>query len=151
MLHNTQQSLFERWPQETRPSLTPVNLHLVTATSESSQFLGKAGVEITLGSQKLLHDVLFADVKLDDILGMDFLTKHRCDMFLSKNHLLLNGEKIACFRSSVDAIPTCSRIAILETFEVPPECAIIVKGQPLDKADSKSIGILKSFVDRSGL
>ena len=93
-------ALFERWPQETRPSLTPVNLHLVTATGESSPFLGKAVVEITLGTQKLLHDVLFADVKNDGILGMDFLTKHHCDMFLSKNHLLLNGEKIACFRSS---------------------------------------------------
>ena len=147
-------ALFERWPQETRPSLTPVNLHLVTATGESSTFLGKAVVEITLGTQKLLHDVLFADVKNDGILGMDFLTKHRCDMFLSKNHLLLNGEKIACFRSSVDAIPTCSRIAITETVEVPPECEIIVEGRPLDKVDSNSIGILEateSFVDRSGL
>ena len=73
------------------------NLHLVTASGESSPFLCKAVVEITLGSQKLLHDVLLADVKNDSILGMDFLTKHRCDMFLSKNHLLLNGEKIACF------------------------------------------------------
>ena len=147
-------ALFERWPQETRPSLTPVNLHLVTATGESSPFLGKTVVEIILGTQKLLHDVLYAEVKNDGILGMDFLTKHRCDMFLSKNHLLLNGEKIACFRSSVDAIPTCSRIAITETVEVPPECEIIVEGRPLDKVDSNSIGILEateSFVDRSGL
>ena len=66
----------------------------------------------------------------------------------------MNGEKIACFRSSVDAIPTCSRIAILDTVEVPPECEIIVKGRPLDKIDSNSIDILEateSFVDRSGL
>ena len=149
-------ALFERWPQKTRPSLTPVNLHLVTATGESSPFLGKAEVKITLGSQKLLHDVLFADVKNDGILGMDFLTKRRCDMFLSKKHLLLNGEKIAFFRNNDDndAIPTCSGIAILKTVEVPPECEIIVKGRPLDKVDSNSIGILKateSFVDRSGL
>ena len=49
-----------------------------------SPFLGKAEIEIKLGSQKVLHDVLFADVKNDGILGMDFLTKHHCDMFLSK-------------------------------------------------------------------
>ena len=147
-------ALFERWPQETRPSLTPVNLHLVTATGESSLFLGKAKVEIILGSQKLLHDVLFADVKNDGILGMDFLTKRRCDMFLSKNHLLLKEENIACFRSSVDIIPTCSRIAILETVEVPPECEIIVKGRSLDRIDSNSTGVFEatqSFADRSGL
>ena len=136
------------------PKLTPVYLHLVTATGESSPFIGKVVVEITLGSQKLLHDVLFADVKNDGILGMDFLTKRRCDMFLSKNHLLLNGETIACFRSSVDAIPTCGRIAILETVEVPPECEIVLKGQPLDRIDSNSIGVLEtaeSFVHRSEL
>ena len=147
-------AILESWPQETRPTLIPVNLHLVTATGESSPFIGKAELEITLGSQKLLHDVLFADVKNDGILGMDFLTKHHCDMFLSKNHLLLNGEKIACFRSSVDAVPTCSRIAILETVEVPPECEIIVEGRPIDRVDNSSIGILEAtlnFVDRSGL
>ena len=73
----------------------------MTATGESTPFLGKAEVEITLGSQKLLHDVLFADVKNDGIRDMYFLTKHHCDMNLSKDHILLNGEKIACFRSSV--------------------------------------------------
>ncbi|MCG8078443.1 MAG: retropepsin-like domain-containing protein, partial [Candidatus Thiodiazotropha taylori] len=146
--------LLERWPQVTRPNLTPVNLHLVTATGESSPFYGKANVELRLGSQTLIHDVLFADVKNDGILGMDFLTKHRCDMFLTKNHLLLNGEKIACFRSSVDVIPTCSRIAVIETVKVPPECEIIVKGRPVDRVDEHSIGVLEpteKFIDRSGL
>ena len=147
-------TFWESWPSETRPDLTPVNLHLLTATGESSPFPVKAEVEITLGSQKLLHNVLFADVKNDGILGMDFLTKHRCDIFSSRNHLLLNGEKIVCFRSSVDAIPSCSRIAVTETVEVLPESEIIVKGWPLDRVDSQSIGVLEateSFVNRSGL
>ena len=43
-------AILESWPQETRPTLIPVNLHLVTATGESSPFIGKAEVEITLGS-----------------------------------------------------------------------------------------------------
>ena len=113
-------ALWESWPSETRLDLTPVNLILVTATGESSSFLGKAEVETTLGSQKLLLNVLFANVKNGAILGMDFSTKHRCDMFFSRNHLLLNGEKIVCFHSSTDAIPSCSRIAVTETVEVPP-------------------------------
>ena len=139
-------NVLDRWPQETCPSLSPVNLHLVTATGESSPFLGKAEIEITLGSQKVLHDVLFADVKNDGILGMDFLTKHRCDMFLSKNHLILNGEKIA--------LSTCCRIAILESVEVPPECEIIVQGRPMDRIDKNSTGVVEAterFVNRSGL
>ena len=124
----------------------------MTAIGVSSPFIGKVEIEITLWSQKLLHNVLFADVKNDGILGMNFLTKHHCDMFLSKNHLLLNGEKIACFRSSV--LPTCSRTAILETVEVPPECEIIVEGRPIDRVDNSNIGILEAtlnFMDRSGL
>ena len=117
-------------------------------------FLGKAEIEITLGSQKVLHDLLSADVKNDGILGMDFLTKHRCDMFLSKNHLILNGENIACFHNSVDAISTCCRIAILESVEVPPESEIIVRGRPMDMIDKNSTGVVEAtdrFVDRSGL
>ena len=147
-------NVFDRWPQETRPCLSPVNLHLITATGEMSPFLGKAEIEIKLGSQKVLHDVLFADVKNDGILGMDFLTKHHGDMFLSKNHLILNGENIACFHNSVDAISTCCRIAILESVEVPPESEIIVRGRPMDMIDKNSIGVVEAtdrFVDRSGL
>ena len=129
------------------------HLHLVTATGESSPFLGKAELEIMLGSQKMLHYVLFADVRNNGIIGMDFLTKHHCDMFLSRNHLLLNGEKIVCFRI-VDALPTCTRIAILEIVEVTLECKILVMGTPLDAVDSNSTGVLEateSFIDRSGL
>ena len=53
-------------------------------------------------------------------------------MFLSKNHLLLNSEKIACFQSSVDAVPSCCRIVVTETVEMPPESKIMVMGWPLD-------------------
>ena len=60
-------------PLDARPSITPVNMQLVTATGESSPFLGKAEIEITLGGQKIMHDVLFADVKNDGILGIDFM------------------------------------------------------------------------------
>ena len=81
---------------------------------------------------------------------MNFLTNHHCDMFLSKDHLLLNGGKTACFRSSADAVPTCSRIAILDTVKVPPECEIIVEGRRIDSVDNSSIGIMEAtlnFVD----
>ena len=156
-------SLFDRWSPETRPNLTPVNLHLVTATGDSIPTLGKAEIEISLGSQCLLHDVLFADIKNDGILGVDFLSKHKCDVFLSKDHMRLNGERISCFHSSKGAalgtnsggaISTCCRIAILEGVEIPPESEIVVKGRPLDLFDKNSVGTLEGtsqFVDRSGL
>ena len=62
MLYDT-----DRWPQETRPCLSPVNLNLITATGVMSPFLGKAEIEIRLGSQKVLHGVLFADVMIESL------------------------------------------------------------------------------------
>lgn len=121
--------LLESWSPETRPHLTPVNLKLVTVTGECSSFYGKSQVEITLGSQKLIHEILFADIQNDGILGIDFLNANRIDVLLSKNYLMLNGEKIACFTNSQDAQPSCCRIAIVENVEIPPESEMIVKGQ----------------------
>ena len=65
----------------------------------------------------------------------------------------MNGEKIACFHSSADIIHTCSRIAILESVKVPPECEIIMQGRPIYRVNLNSTGILEGnvyFVDRSG-
>ena len=136
--------LLDNWPQEHLPSLIPVNTQLVTATGECSPFYGKAEVEISLGNQKLKHQFLFADIKNDGILGIDFLSTNGCDVLLSKDHLLLNGERIACFRSNVDAEPTCCRIALAENIEIPPDCEIIVKGRPIDMFDKDGVGILEA-------
>ena len=75
-------------------------------------------------------------------------------MLLSKNYLLLNGEKIICFRSCEDASAMCCRVAIMESVQIPPECEMIVKGRPIDKFDKNSVGILEAsekFVERNGL
>ena len=90
--------LLDIWQQEHLPSLIPVNAHLVIATGESSPFYGKAEVEVSLGNQKLKHQILFAAIKNDGILGFDFLSANGSDVLLSKDHLLLNGERIAYFR-----------------------------------------------------
>ena len=136
--------LLDVWPQEHFPNLTPVNVRLVTATGECSPFYGKAQIEFTLGNQKLSHEILFADIKNDGILGIDFLSANRCDMLLRKDHLVLNGEKIASYRSTNEAQPSCCRIALMENVQVPPGSEMIVKGRPLDNFDMDSVGILEA-------
>ena len=67
---------------------------------------------------------------------------------------MLNGERIACFRSSVDAQPTRCSIALTESIEIPPACEIIVKGRPIDRFDKDGVGILEAseaFASRYGL
>ena len=102
----------------------------------------------------LSHEILFADIKNDAILGIDFLSTNRCDVLLSKDHLVLNGEKIACYRSTNEAQPSCCRIALMENVQVPPGTEMIVKGRPLDNFDKDSVGILEAsetFASRYGL
>ena len=136
--------LLDSWPQQQQPSIIPVNTQLITATGECSPFHGKAVIDITIGSQTLKQEILFADIKNDGILGMDFLGNHSCDVLLSKDHLVLNGERITCFRNTENAPPVSCRIALLESVEIPPECEIIVKGRPLDRFDKDGVGVLES-------
>ena len=133
--------LLDVLPQEHFPALRPVNMQLVTATDECSPFYGKAKIEFTLGNQNLSHEILFADIKNDGIIGIDFLTANRCDVLLSKDHLVLNGEKIACYRSTKDANPSCCRIALMENVQVPPGSEMIVQSRPLDGFDKDGVGI----------
>ena len=56
--------LLDVWPQELFPSLTPVNIQLITATGECSPFYGKANVKFIIGSQTLSHEILFADIMM---------------------------------------------------------------------------------------
>ena len=62
--------------------LKPVNLNLVTATGETSAFLGKLNIDMNLGNNEYNHEVLIGDIQNDGILGVDFLTPNRCDVLL---------------------------------------------------------------------
>ena len=137
--------LLDIWPREHLPHLTPVNTQLITATGECSPFYGKAKINITLGRQNLQHEILFADIKNDGVLGINFLSANHCDMLLSRDHLVLNGKRLACFRSTENAPPACCRIALLGNVEIPPECEIIVKGRPVDRFDKDGIGMFRQL------
>ena len=146
--------LLDFWRQEHFPNLTPVNIQLITATGECSPFHGKAKIEFSLGNQSLSHEILFADIKNDGVLGIDFLCANRCDVLLSKDHLVLNGEKIPCFHSTNEAPPGCCHIALTENVQVPPGYEMIVKGRPLDRFNKDGIGIVETsdtYASKHGL
>ena len=96
----------ENLPYFIKPKLEPVNTSLISLTGESTPFLGKTEVEICIGNQKVKHTFLIADIKQDGILGLDFLTKNKCDLMFSKGYIVLHGERIPCIWNSnqVEAI-----------------------------------------------
>ena len=127
---------------------------IIIETNDKRLVRIQAEVELTLGSQKLKHQVLFADIQNDGILGIDFLSQNGCDVLLSKDHLMLNGERLACFRSNADARATCCKVVLSESIEVPPESEVIAKGRPINQFDKDGIGILETdnlFLRRYGL
>ena len=77
--------MLQKLPSETNTSVEPTTLKMLTVTGEVTPFLGKMDLNLTIGTQKLKHNVLIADIENDGILGMDFLTAHKCDLMLIAN------------------------------------------------------------------
>ena len=106
--------LIEKLPSDISSSVKPTDTQMLTVTGEVTPFLGKTDLEFEIGTQKLTHQFLIADIENDGILGMDFLKTHKCDLVLTRQILKINGEEILCFANSRNAQPRCCRVAILE-------------------------------------
>ena len=146
--------IFEKLPPSSKEKLKPVDLNLVTATGETSSFVGKITVEIKIGKHTFCHDVLVADIQNDGILGVDFLSPNKCDVLLSKSCLSVKGDKIPCFHFNKSMEPTICRIAVAQDVVIPPESEIIVSGKFVDPVVNIKTGIVEvvpSFVQNTGL
>ena len=53
----------------------------------------KTEVIIEIGTRKVPHTILIADIENEGILGMDVLADNQCDIMLSRQFLKINGEK----------------------------------------------------------
>ena len=60
-----------RFPQEFCQTIIPTNMKLLSVTGEVTPFYGKTEVIIEIGSQKVSHTILIADIENEGILGMD--------------------------------------------------------------------------------
>ena len=146
-------NLINTWGNSREPCLTPVTTMLLTVTGESKPFKGKATVEINLGNVTFQHEVLFADITQDGILGIDFMMQNKCDLIISKSCLKVKGQEIPCYMSN-GSQPVCCRVALVENVSVPPESEIIVLGKPLDNVDRSRAGLVephRKFVENTGL
>ncbi|CAG2197901.1 unnamed protein product [Mytilus edulis] len=135
------------------PIINPVNINLITATGDSTPFIGQIDVEICLGNYIYHHNVLVADISNEGIIGMDFLVTHDCDVLLSQNKLKIKGEIIQCYHYASSA-KSCYRVAIQETVDVPPNSEMIVSGEsdePIFRGLAGLIEPNEKFVEKNGL
>ncbi|MEW8546309.1 MAG: hypothetical protein AB2693_22560 [Candidatus Thiodiazotropha sp.] len=82
---------------------------MMTVTGEVTPFLGKTEMEFGIGTQKLKHKALIADIENDVILGMNFLTSQKCGLEILQQMLKINGKEILCFANSRTAQSKCCR------------------------------------------
>ena len=106
--------------------VNPVNVHLVTATGETSPFIGQINVQISLGKKFYQQNVFIADISNEGILGIDVLAANNCDVHLSENRSCLKGESIPLFDCAGNA-KSCCIISIRETTYAPPNTEIIAR------------------------
>lgn len=71
-----------------------------------------------LCSDNFLHEMLVGDMVQDDILGMDFMRRHDCDLIISENRLKVNGGNVTCFTKPGDR-PNCCRVVLMESIQIP--------------------------------
>ena len=127
---------------------------MLAVTGKVTPFLGKTELDMKIGKQTFKLYVLIADIENDGILGMDFLTSHRCDLLLSQQMLKINGKEILCFANSRNAQSKCCWVAILEPIEIPPETEMVVPGYTKGFKDRRGTGFIEAdikFMHTKGL
>ena len=91
-------------------------------------------LQISLGKSIFQHEVLFADITHDVILGIDFMIQNKCDLIISKSCLKVKVQETLCYMSN-GIQPACCRVALNDHLNAPPESKIIVAGKPIDNID----------------
>lgn len=115
-----------RWLTE---QMEMVNSSLVTATGERTPFLGKCKVDFNIDSTEIKHEVLFAGIQNEEILGYDFMAKHKCNICLNDFTLTVEGKCSIPLQSSAVG-SNCCRVLIAENTTIPANSEVIISGKP---------------------
>lgn len=106
-----------------------VNSSLVTATGERSKFLGNCKVPLEMNGVIVHHEVWVTDIKNEDILGFDFMSKHKCNISMKDLSLSIHDKgTISLHLSPIDT--GCCRVMIAEGTTIPANSEPIVSGLP---------------------
>ncbi|CAC5389689.1 Retrovirus-related Pol polyprotein from transposon 297 [Mytilus coruscus] len=127
-------------------------MNMLTATGEKSPFHGKVKLNIQIGKYSYDYEFLLAEIKDNGILRMDFLTKNKCDLMLSKGYMMLYKERIPCFSNYGDKQNACCRISLNDNVVIPPESEMMVSGKVIDGIPMNLSGIVepdKNFIEKN--
>ena len=132
-------------------TLEPVEHCLRTVTGEQTRLLGRVGLSIQLGSQKLQQQMWVADILDDCLLGLDFLVPHHCQLDLAEDVLYLGAEEISLTKPrSTELGLQCYRAVVTSTVQVPPLSEVIVPVRVDGLSGGERWGVLEDIADPGG-
>lgn len=110
-------------PRTVTEQLEMVTTYLVSATGDRIPFQGKCKVHFEIDNRHVEHEVWFADIQNEGIIGFDFLSKHRCNISL-ETFELITGKYIILLQTSVSGSNFC-RVLIHESTTIPPNTEVV--------------------------
>ena len=117
------------------PMIKPKDLNLVSASGDKIPFEGECELTMKIGSHNIIHNVLVGQIKYDGLLGLDFMTKHSCDILVGKMCLRIKGENVPCLRYQELLRNNVSRVVISEDVVIPSNCEYFVCGRIIDPVE----------------
>lgn len=125
------------------PPLEQVWTSMLLADGNSPPFLGRRRFSICLGEEEVFYDVWVVEIELDEIIGMDFIKKHNCQLTLGQGRyeLAVNGNMTECVGG--EELLRCARVAAQVTTVIPPRSGSLIPAKVIDHCGDASLGITK--------
>lgn len=88
--------------------------------------IGRGQMEITIGHQTFMHDVWVGDIAEDAILGLDFMKRYSCQLYLERGVICINGDNFELAYNE-DIRTGCCRIVAKNMAVIPPKAGAILQ------------------------
>ncbi|KAG5885995.1 hypothetical protein JTB14_025389 [Gonioctena quinquepunctata] len=119
----------------TPEQIEPTTWKLRTATGEPATVYGELPIEIILGSTKVKHQALVADIEDDAIIGMDIMNSRGFELDFKERRPRVNGEELVLHGRSEELI----RVLLAEDVSVPERAETILEARLDGSASSGDV------------
>ena len=112
--------------------LNSAEVEMKTANGEQLECQGRCHLEIEIDELSTTHDVFVANIDVEGILGIDFLSKYECQLDLKQNQMMLGelpGNHADPEECDVPETMFCATVAAQDTTNIPPKSQSLIFGK----------------------
>ena len=108
-------------------TLQPSTSYLRTVTGDIAPIQGYGQLQVGIGNLLVPHEMWVADITDECILGLDFLEKHECRLYIKEGVLVMGQQQIPLTKVVTTEL-RCCRVIAQETCTVAPWTETIIPG-----------------------